>query len=122
MLHAAGTNETADVSRMANLLQVSSAFGRAMESVDRDRVSAAVYPSLRRLQDEAGWGSRHSAHAIAASAEGYAFPTNLDRAQPVGGLAPESQAQLMHRALEGRWGAEALCGEIAVRAGQQLTH
>src|SRR5207248_9173717 len=30
LFHAAGTNRTADVRRMANLLQVSSAFGRAM--------------------------------------------------------------------------------------------
>jgi ectoine hydroxylase-related dioxygenase (phytanoyl-CoA dioxygenase family) len=34
LLHAAGTNHSADVRRMANLLQVSSAFGRPMESVD----------------------------------------------------------------------------------------
>ena len=32
--------------RMANLLQVSSAYGRAMESVDRARMSAALYPAL----------------------------------------------------------------------------
>ena len=37
--------------------------------------------------------------AIAAAAEGYSFPTNLDTDPPAGGLAPETQAQLMHRAL-----------------------
>jgi len=41
--HAAGTNRTTDVRRMANLLQVSSAYGRAMESVDRARMSAAFF-------------------------------------------------------------------------------
>ncbi|MFL5994499.1 MAG: phytanoyl-CoA dioxygenase family protein, partial [Streptomyces sp.] len=35
LFHAAGTNRTTGVRRMANLLQVSSAFGRAMETVDR---------------------------------------------------------------------------------------
>ena len=35
LFHAAGTNRSKDVRRIANLLQVSSAFGRAMESVDR---------------------------------------------------------------------------------------
>jgi ectoine hydroxylase-related dioxygenase (phytanoyl-CoA dioxygenase family) len=35
LFHAAGANRTASVHRMANLLQVSSAFGRAMEAVDR---------------------------------------------------------------------------------------
>jgi ectoine hydroxylase-related dioxygenase (phytanoyl-CoA dioxygenase family) len=33
LFHAAGENRSADVHRMVNLLQVSSAFGRAMESV-----------------------------------------------------------------------------------------
>ena len=36
---------------------------------------------------------------IAACAEGYAFPTNLDRDPPLGGLAPQTQAQLMAQAL-----------------------
>ena len=44
LFHAAGTNRSADIQRMANLLQVSSAYGRAMESVDRTRMSAALYP------------------------------------------------------------------------------
>ena len=34
---------------MANLLQVSSAYGRAMESVDRLRMSITLYPTLRRF-------------------------------------------------------------------------
>ena len=38
LLHGAGTNRTTDVKRMANLLQVSSAFGRAMGTVDTERV------------------------------------------------------------------------------------
>ncbi|HET9021010.1 MAG TPA: phytanoyl-CoA dioxygenase family protein, partial [Ornithinibacter sp.] len=46
LFHAAGTNHTSDVRRMANLLQVSSPFGRAMETVDRRRVVEAVYPAL----------------------------------------------------------------------------
>ena len=32
LFHAAGTNRSKDVRRIANLLQVSSAFGRAMET------------------------------------------------------------------------------------------
>ena len=35
LLHGAGSNLTADIKRMANLLQVSSALGRAMEDIDR---------------------------------------------------------------------------------------
>jgi hypothetical protein len=37
---------------------------------------------------------------IASTAEGYAFPTNLDRDPPVGGLAPETQAAFYARALQ----------------------
>ncbi len=46
LFHAAGTNHSTDIRRMANLLQISSAFGRAMESVDRERMSVAVFPAL----------------------------------------------------------------------------
>ena len=37
---------------------------------------------------------------IGAAAEGYPFPTNLDTAPPIGGLASESQAELLARALD----------------------
>jgi ectoine hydroxylase-related dioxygenase (phytanoyl-CoA dioxygenase family) len=103
LFHAAGTNRTADVRRMANLLQVSSAFGRAMESVDRARVSAAVYDDLVKAQLTEGWDPRAVDNVIAASAEGYSFPTNLDRDQPIGGLAPPTQADLVRRALVEGW-------------------
>ena len=46
LFHGAGTNVSPDIQRVANLLQVSSAFGRAMETVDRDAVTRAVYPVL----------------------------------------------------------------------------
>jgi ectoine hydroxylase-related dioxygenase (phytanoyl-CoA dioxygenase family) len=107
LFHAAGTNRSADVRRMANLLQVSSAFGRAMESVDREAVVDAVYPVLlkRRAEGEdEAWLER----VIAASAEGYPFPTCLDRDPPVDGLAPASQADLVRRALRETWPPQAL--------------
>ena len=44
LFHAAGTNRSKDVRRIANLLQVSSAFGRAMESVDRLKMSSGSIP------------------------------------------------------------------------------
>jgi ectoine hydroxylase-related dioxygenase (phytanoyl-CoA dioxygenase family) len=103
LFHAAGTNHTADVRRMANLLQVSSAFGRAMESIDRAGVSAAIYDDLVKAQVTEGWDPRALDNVIAASAEGYAFPTNLDRDQPVDGLAPPTQAELVRQALAEGW-------------------
>lgn len=103
LFHAAGTNRTTDVRRMANLLQVSSAFGRAMESIDRAGVSAAIYDDLVKAQVTEGWDPRALDNVIAASAEGYAFPTNLDRDQPVDGLAPPTQAELVRQALAEGW-------------------
>ena len=102
LFHGAGANRSTDVRRMANLLQVSSAFGRAMETVDRAAVVAAVYPALRRRR-AAGMDGRALGHVVAAAAEGYPFPTDLDRDQPVDGLAPESQADLLRHALEQDW-------------------
>lgn len=98
LFHGAGTNKSRDIRRMANLLQVSSAFGRAMESVDRTAMSLALYPKLQEMM-AAGADERTLRNVIAASAEGYSFPTNLDRDQPIGGMAPETQAQLVWRAL-----------------------
>ena len=99
LFHAAGHNRTTDVRRMANLLQVSSAYGRAMESVDRTAMSRALYPALLARPGDAA----ETACAIAACAEGYAFPTNLDRDPPLGGLAPDSQQVVMQRALAEGW-------------------
>lgn len=98
LLHGAGTNRTSDVNRMANLLQVSSAFGRAMESLDREAMCASVYPALL----SGAWTPGEAENIIASCAEGYPFPTNLDRDQPVGGLAPASQADVMRDALAAR--------------------
>ncbi|MCF3134576.1 phytanoyl-CoA dioxygenase family protein [Streptomyces olivochromogenes] len=116
LFHAAGANRSAGIRRMANLLQVSSAFGRAMETVDREAVANAVYPVLLRRR-VAGVGEEWLENVIAASAEGYPFPTNLDSDPPVDGLAPPSQADLVRRALREEWTARAL--RDALRAGAE---
>ncbi|WP_370311886.1 phytanoyl-CoA dioxygenase family protein [Sagittula sp.] len=99
LFHGAGSNHSADINRMANLLQVSSAFGRAMESIDRTAMVRTLYPVVKTLRAEGRLDDPGTAAAIASSAEGYSFPTNLDTDPPVGGLAPETQAALFHRAL-----------------------
>jgi ectoine hydroxylase-related dioxygenase (phytanoyl-CoA dioxygenase family) len=121
LFHAAGTNRSKDVRRMANLLQVSSAFGRAMESEDRTRMSAALYPALRAMLAEGRISAERAANAVAACAEGYPFPTNLDRDPPVGGLAPPSQQALMLKALEEGRSAEAFTAELHAQAERRLT-
>ncbi|MEV7345911.1 phytanoyl-CoA dioxygenase family protein [Streptomyces sp. NPDC093544] len=116
LFHAAGTNRTADVRRMANLLQVSSAFGRAMETVDREAVTNAVFPVLLKRKAE-GAGEEWLDTVVAACAEGYPFPTNLDSDPPVDGLAPSSQADVVRRAVREEWTPQALREEL--RAGAE---
>ena len=99
LFHAAGANTSADIHRFANLLQVSSAFGRAMETVDRDKMCRLTYPHALDAQRSGRLSNAEIAAAIASTAEGYAFPTNLDRDPPVNGLAPETQAAFFQRAL-----------------------
>ncbi|MGR3491643.1 MAG: phytanoyl-CoA dioxygenase family protein [Shimia sp.] len=94
LFHAAGENRSTDIERFGNLIQVSSAMGRAMEALDRDAMCRALYPVLA----DAPEGVDVQA-AIAATAEGYPFPTNLDSDPRKGGLAPPSQADLMRDAL-----------------------
>ncbi|MET0866125.1 MAG: phytanoyl-CoA dioxygenase family protein [Nakamurella sp.] len=118
LFHGAGTNKSADVKRMANLLQVSSAFGRALETVDRATVCTAIYPTLL-ARKQAGAPEAELRNIIAAAAEGYPFPTNLDLDQPIGSLNPETQAELTWRALQEDWDGNTYV--TALRA-QQARH
>ncbi|GAB3051285.1 phytanoyl-CoA dioxygenase family protein [Intrasporangium mesophilum] len=121
LFHAAGTNHSTDIRRMANLLQISSAFGRAMETVDRQRVVEAVYPALLAAK-AAGRPEGELANAVAATAEGYAFPTNLDRDQPIGGMAPPSQADLVRQALVAGTGAAELADRLTAQSRARESH
>jgi ectoine hydroxylase-related dioxygenase (phytanoyl-CoA dioxygenase family) len=114
VFHGAGTNRSANIRRIANLLQISSAFGRAMDSVDRTRMCAALYPALA--------AHPHPENAIAASAEGYAFPTNLDRDVAVGGLSPSTQADLVRQALAEGWAEDRFREALEAHARRHETH
>ena len=89
LLHAAGSNHSVDIRRMANLLQISSAFGRAMETVDRERVVTAIYPSLLAAA-ESGMSAAQVENVVAAGAEGYAVP-DQPRPRPAGGRHGSAQ-------------------------------
>ena len=103
LFHAAGANKTASVQRMANLLQISSAYGRAMESLNRAKMCEVLYPVLRECLMASSMTQAEVDAVVASCAEGYPFPTNLDRDPPLGGLAPESQQDLFSRALQESW-------------------
>ena len=101
LFHAAGDNDTTDHPRLANLMQIGSAFGRTLEVVDRDRIVRAIYPALLARRDDLG--ERGVERVVAAAAEGYPFPTDLDRDPPENGLAPPSQADVLREALREGW-------------------
>jgi ectoine hydroxylase-related dioxygenase (phytanoyl-CoA dioxygenase family) len=107
LFHGAGNNVSTNVQRMANLLQVSSAFGRAMETVDRVKVAKAVYPALKAGMAH-GVDSVLLNNAIGCAAEGYPFPSNLDLDENVDGLTPLAQTALLHQALAQDWSADQL--------------
>ena len=109
LFHAAGTNRTNDIRRMANLLQISSALGRAMEAVDRTAVVLALYPALL----EADVSSETVSRVLAASAEGYPFPGDLDRHRPEGESSDHSPMDIGTRAVRERWPTEQLASRLA---------
>jgi len=102
LFHAAGTNRTADRQRMANLLQISSAFGKPMEALDRERMMLALYPCLLEQVRDQVLSAEQVAAVVACTADGYSFPTNLDTDPPLHGLAPQTGQQLMLAALAER--------------------
>jgi hypothetical protein len=68
-----------------------------------------------------GIDSASADNAIASTAEGYSFPTNLDRDPPLGGLAPKTQAALFKEALAGDWTPQEFNEALALQAAKKLT-
>ncbi|WP_176561099.1 phytanoyl-CoA dioxygenase family protein [Mycobacterium neglectum] len=116
LYHGAGSNISGDIRRIANLLQISSPFGRAMEALDRTAMVRAIYPSLLAMK-AAGRPPRDLHNAVVATAEGYAFPTNLDSDQPIGSLAPPSQVDSVLAALAEDLSADEL--DVVLHAQQE---
>lgn len=112
LFHAAGTNRTPDQHRMANLLQISSAFGKPMEALDHDRMMLALYPVLLDRVEHQALNARGLHAVIATAAQGYSFPTNLDSDPPLKGLAPQTGQQLLHQALAERWSLAVFAQEV----------
>lgn len=121
LFHAAGANRTRSLDRFANLLQISSSYGRAMESLDRARMCAAVYPVLLDMKQSGALAPREVENVVAATAEGYPFPVNLDRAPPVSGMAPPSQQDLFRTALCEEWDTGRFRTALADHAGRRVS-
>ncbi|KAJ5542455.1 Phytanoyl-CoA dioxygenase [Penicillium sp. DV-2018c] len=121
LFHAAGANVMGEggFRRVANLLQISCAFGKSMETVDCLPIVDMTWDLLVERYRGAGGVAgeldleRYSVEQreirafVKAVAEGYPFPTNLDRRPPgVGGMAPESEQDVIVRGLEEGWDKE----------------
>jgi ectoine hydroxylase-related dioxygenase (phytanoyl-CoA dioxygenase family) len=112
LFHAAGENKTSDFERSANLIQVSSAFGKPMESVDALPLVEKSWELLAEKHEREGM-SRELEALVCAIAEGYPFPTNLDRRPPApGGMAPESEQDVLKRALSEGWTQEKVLDKL----------
>lgn len=112
LFHAAGENRTETFERSANLVQVSSAFGKTMESIDTLPLIDATYDILRSKYEVEGM-SRELDSLIRAVGEGYCFPTNLDCRPPgPGKMAPESEQEFLRRAISERWERERVIEEL----------
>lgn len=112
LFHAAGANSSSGIQRSANLLQISSAFGKPMETIDSLPLIEATWEDLRGKFDKEGWSAEVEAF-VGNLGEGYSFPTNLDKRVPeTAGMAPESEQGLLKRALEGAWGRDEVLKSI----------
>lgn len=86
-----------------------------METVDREAMANALFPVLLSRKSE-GVSEDWLRRVIAATAEGYPFPTDLDLDPPVDGLAPPSQADTVWQAVAEDWDPERLRQELQAAA------
>ena len=112
VFHASGENRSTDSLRMANLLQVSSAFASAMETLDRTSMCLQIYPIAKELKEKNMLSPESLNCAITSCAQGYPFPTCLDTDPPLKELAPQSQFNLFHQALDEGWATDKFAVEM----------
>ena len=108
LFHAAGSNTTESHVRMANLLQISSAFGVPMEEVSHEHLLKLAYPILLESRKPAD----QTKALIEVAARGYSFLTNLDTDPPVEGMVPKTQQRLIVEVLDEQWSVERFHSEL----------
>jgi len=120
LIHAAGENHTQNFYRTANLFQISSVFGKPMETIDHAGLCRTLYALLQNDWITEKWDPVEKECLITAIADSYAFPTNLDKEVTEYEMAPESMAQLLEKALNNNWTQDqfdkALDGQINRRS------
>ncbi|KAM0343442.1 hypothetical protein ACHAPU_008623 [Fusarium lateritium] len=99
LFHAAGENKSTDINRLVNLVQVSSAFGKPMETIDALPLVENAWDVLTAAYKDQGM-SDEIKMLISAVGEGYPFPTNLDNNPPRNeSMAPDSEQDVIRDAL-----------------------
>ena len=81
-----------------------------------DREQALAYPVQAHLLSPA----QALQNLITVAAEGYPFPTNLDRDQPIGGMTPQTQAELLSQAVAEDWEPGRLDVELAAQQQRRI--
>jgi len=99
LFHAGGENKTNNINRSVNLLQISSAFSKPMESVDLYKIILNIYPKLLDLYEKELLTGISLDSILTASCDAYSFPTNLDTDSPIGSMAPQTLKELSYEAL-----------------------
>ncbi|KAA8650489.1 hypothetical protein EYZ11_007672 [Aspergillus tanneri] len=120
VFHAAGENEMDAVvsdggfHRRANLLQISSGLGKTMETIDTVPIVDLCWEGMVERYHASGNVLDAAMEAfVLAVADGYPFPTNLDRRPPApSGMAPESEQEIIRRGLKEGWGRERVVEEL----------
>ncbi|EEU39370.1 uncharacterized protein NECHADRAFT_81483 [Fusarium vanettenii 77-13-4] len=99
LFHAAGENKSSDINRLVNLLQISSAFGKPMETIDALPLVERTWDDLTALYKAKGLSDEVKMF-VSAVGEGYPFPTNLDNNPPKNeSMAPDSEQDIILGAL-----------------------
>ena len=121
LFHAAGTNRTTDVHRMANLLQINSPLGKCLEAIDHERMVNAVYPSLLKLKASGATDRRSTTLSAPAPTVTPSPPTStaISRSK---GLTNDAQVDVVRRAVADEWSSGAVSAELRVYANRRLTH
>ncbi len=116
LFHAAGANTTQDQNRIANLVQISATFGKTMETINRDTMLRQAYPELLDRMHRQAISAADLQRIATALADGYSFPTNLDRDPPLEGAAPPTARDLLLRACTEGWRVEKFNQALAAYA------
>lgn len=118
LMHGAGANTSNDVERMANLLQISSAFGKQMESIDQQRMQLACYDDL----STANLSSDELSAVATALSDSYPFSSNMDRDAPGTSLRPLSGRDLLLQGIEESWSQQQLQSALQALSWRKASH